>query len=553
MRRARRVAAVCLILCVPVALFSQTDRDIALLYVEAAAEAMSGGEAERAGQLMEIAREFAPQSSDVLYLSASIDSLERETTMLAIARARSAVDNASWDRYRPLHGAVLLSELLNRVGRPSESIAVLEATGQTPDVPDELLAEFYFESLRALTALGRLSDADSLLAIARDRFPNDPRYFLFVIEREPTVTEEHRLELERLTDGPDAFRWVDSLNRLLFEYALRAPTDAEREWAVSRLSQREWDDARLARAMLPQASDRALSWFLAHDGVSDLSAFFELLETLGSDDARAIREAATAFNGWSERDSDDDGFWNERVAVENGAMIRWQRDLDQDGIVELGVAFGSAGPIEVVRRDEETTVRLRYSQYPYLGEGEIATQLGSEVFVLRPRAVRLDVMQPLSDEGPRFDGTSRVSESVRTVRRRELIAAAIRIDHIRADGTIAERIFNEAGTRSRILRDESGDGAWDHFMLNDGGFVVSGVRDIDGDGYHEVAEAYRNGRLVAVAIDSDDDGVPEVFEQYDRLGAREWDVNEDGRIDVREFSFWTDSVLREFPLSDQGR
>lgn len=553
MRRTRRVVAVCLILCFPVVLFSQTDRDIALLYVEAAEEALSGGEAERADQLMQIAREFAPQSSDVLYLSASVDSLERETTVLAIERARSAMEHASWGRYSPIHGAVLLSSVLNRAGRSSESIAVLESTALTPDAPDEIVGDFYYQSLRALNALGRLSDADSLIAVARDRFPNDPRYFQFVVERERTVTREHRLELERLIGAPDASRWGESLNRLLFEYTMRAPTETEREWATGRLSQRGWNDARLARAMLPDAPDRALGWFLAHDGVTDLAVYFELLESLDADGASAIRQAASEFTGWSERDTDEDGFWNERVGVENGAMVRWQRDLDQDGIVELDVTFGVAAPSEVVVRDEETTVRLRFSQYPYLAEGEIATQLGSEVFVLRPRAVRFDVMQPLSSEGPRFDGASRVSGSVRRVRRRELIAASIRIDHIRADGSIAERIFNEAGTRSRILRDESGNGVWDHFMLTDGGLVVSGVRDIDDDGYHEVAEAYRNGRLVAIAIDSDDDGVPEVFEQYDRLGAREWDVNEDGRIDVREFSFWTDSVLREFPLSDQDR
>ncbi|MFW5784454.1 MAG: hypothetical protein ACOCY8_08055, partial [Spirochaetota bacterium] len=76
---------------------------------------------------------------------------------------------------------------------------------------------------------------------------------------------------------------------------------------------------------------------------------------------------------------------------------------------------------------------------------------------------------------------------------------------------------------------------------------------LDGDGYYEVAEGYRNGRLVALAVDSDDDGEPEVFEREAGVPVREWDINGDGVIDVREFSWWTDEVIREFPLAEQRR
>ncbi|MFW6313732.1 MAG: tetratricopeptide repeat protein [Spirochaetota bacterium] len=553
MTRARRVAGVCLFLCCSALLVAQTDSDISLLYVEAAEEALSGGDVGRAEQLMEIAREFAPRSSDVLYLSASIDSMDRDTTMRAIDRARSAVDNASWQRYTAMRGAVLLASLLNRTDRQPEAIAVLEATEEAPDTADGVLAEYYYELLRALHVTGRQADVDSLLALARDRFPDDPRYFKFVLEGERSVSREHRLELERLMEAADSDRWESPLNALLFEYAVRAPTEGERRWAVSTLEAREWRDARLARAILPDEPDRAVSWFLDNGGPAELGVYFELLGALDSENAERLRASASEFSGWSQRDTEGDGLWNERVRVEGGTVVLWQRDMDQDGTVELEVEFGPSEPTGVVIRDEVTAVRLGYSRYPFLEQGEIATELGREVFVLRPRSIRLDVMQPLAAEGPGFDGESRVAGSVRRVGRQELIAAAIQTDHVRADGTIAERIFNEAGTRSRILRDESGNGVWDHLMLNDGGFVTSGLRDIDGDGYYEVAEAYRNGRLVAVAIDSDDNGIPEVFEQYDTHGAREWDLNEDGRIDVREFSFWTDSILREFPLSEQGR
>ena len=126
-----------------------------------------------------------------------------------------------------------------------------------------------------------------------------------------------------------------------------------------------------------------------------------------------------------------------------------------------------------------------------------------------------------------------------------------------ADGRIVEDRMLEDGVVLRSSRDTNGDGAMDHLVVYESGLPVTALRDIDGDGYFEVAEAYVDGRISMIIVDEDDNGTPDVTE-HARTGARdgadrEWDLDQDGVIDVREFGIWTDSVRRQFPFLENDR
>ena len=77
--------------------------------------------------------------------------------------------------------------------------------------------------------------------------------------------------------------------------------------------------------------------------------------------------------------------------------------------------------------------------------------------------------------------------------------------------------------------------------------------DIDFDGYFEVAIQYERGVETATLIDEDDNGVPETAEFSRNGGIREWDLNEDGAIDVAEFGIWTEQIEAQFPIIDARR
>ncbi len=554
MRRAWRAGVCCLLLALPVAIGAQQDRDIALLYVEAAYDAYRDGRLERARRLSDVAREFAPASSDALYVAALLAAEDRSEIRSSIDLTARALQAARWQSFRETHAAVLAARLWNRVGEHEEAALLLGRTTLLPDTAAALRSSYYYERARALHELGREAERDAVLDLARDRFPDDPRLVWFMIRSEPFPSVEYRRELERLIRADASSEYGPDLDDLLFEYGMRAPVPQEAAWALSELDGRGWSEPRLALLELDLDAERAVDRFLARDGWTDYRTGRALLTRVETEYADRLGEAAREYTGMSVIDDDRDGVWNERIAVADGMVTRWERDADQDGQAEVDLSFAGDEPAAVrLAAPGVPPVDLEYGQYPFVSRASIGAEIGSELFVLRPRSVRLEALEELPSAGPVFGSVVELVDEPRTVERDELVSAAIRIDLVREDGTVAERTFREAGVARQIMRDGDGDGAWDHLLLSDGGFATSGVRDLDGDGYYEVAEGYRNGRLVALAVDSDDDGEPEVFEREAGVPVREWDINGDGVIDVREFSWWTDEVIREFPLAEQRR
>ena len=549
MRRASPVAVVCL-LVVHAHAAADPSPEMALLYTDAAYEALLAGELERAARLATVAREFDEASSDALYVSGLMAASRQETTGAAIGYAELAVDRDTWRRFTAAHGAVLLASLHNRTGNHESAAELLASTPRTPAMSAETLADSYYEHLLARSSLGRIADPDDLLAPARDRFPDDPRFFRFLLEMERFPSLEYRLEIERLLAQPAATDANPVIDELVYEYARRAPVAGERHWARQELERRQWHDARLA--LLFEDDRASLEAFLIRGGFSDFGVYRELAHRMTGEARDALLRGAGRYDGESYVDTGRDGYWNERLLVEQGAVVRWDRDQDQDGVVEVSVVFGPLEPETVVLRDS-STLRLSYGQYPFVSHGEISGESGVERFVLRPRAVELRIMVSLPSDGPRFDSDVLLSPSIRPISRPELTGAAITIDRVRPDGTITERIYQHEGLARQVLRDDTGDGKWDRLLLFDHGEAVVGVRDLTGDGSFEVAEGYRDGRLVALAIDTNGDGVPDVFEHDEAVSTREWDLNGDGRIDAREFRIWTDSVVREFPVTERLR
>ncbi len=549
MRRTWPAAVVCL-LVVHAHVAADPSPEIALLYTEAAYEALLAGELAQAERLAAVARELDEDSSDTHYVCGLVASWRRETTREAIRYAELAVRLDRWRRFTGFHGAVFLAGLYNRVGDHAAASDLLASTPGIPAVSEQTLADSYYEHLLARAALGRIAGPDDLLMAARDRFPDDPRFFRLLLEMEPYPSPDHRLEIERLLDRAAAGSANRLIEELIYDYALRATTAPEREWAREHLVRTQWSDPRLA--LLVDGDRAAIETFLVRDGFSDFDVYRELIRRTSDDGRDALLRAADRYNGESYRYVTRDGFWNERLTVQGGAVIRWDRDHDQDGVAELSVTFGTATPEEVVLRGD-TTARLRYAQYPFLGAGEIAGNSGIERFVLRPRSVEFRVTAALPPEGPRFSSEVQLKPSVRTISRAELAAAAVTIEQVRADGTIAERMYLHEGQTRQLLRDERGDGRWDRYVRYDRGVPVAGVRDLTGDGSFEAAEGYRDGRLVALAVDTTGDGIPDVFEYDETESVREWDLNGDGLIDAREFRIWTDSVTREFPVIERLR
>lgn len=560
MRRVWRAAAICLLALVAgpsarSAYATEASGEIASLYVKAASEALADGLVDRAARLVAIAREFDPGSSDALFLAATIERGNPAGVRTALQLAALAIESDAWVRYTRLHAMVLRASLQNRTGAHDAAASELAEAVVTPDIPSSLLSDYYYERVAALHALDLARERDALLRVARDRFPDQARFYWFTLQAEPSPSREYRRDIEHLIDVGDGNRSVlfPSVEEIVFVYGERAPTPAERAWAVEQLDAMQWAHPALALLLVRDDAAGSVDRYLGSGGLRDFGVYRALRDAVRESDELASRlgDAAAVFTGSSVIDPQRDGVANERIVVESGRVTRWDVDADQDGRPEIRVDFDERAPRTLVLGHADGERTVRYGQYPFVDEVTVPVEAGRERYVLRHRSVRLESVVALPDAGPIFGSDLRPARPVRVPAVSQLVAAAVRIDLVGQDGVVLERSHLSGGSRREVQRDTDRDGAWDHLILTDGGFATRGLRDLDGDGYFEVAEGYRNGSLVALAVDSDDDGMPDVFEQTPGVPVREWDLNEDGRIDVREFAWWTESVLTEFPLAGQ--
>ena len=346
-----------------------------------------------------------------------------------------------------------------------------------------------------------------------------------------------------------------SLARLILDYASIAPNSAERRWAVDRYREAGGDDPRIAVVLLPDDPGAAVELFLTLDGFGSLDAVDAIVGAARDAAAGAmslLAAAAADFSGESFRDADRDGFWEERVVVEDGTIVAWERDVRQDGTIDQRITLidGEIAAFEVL--DEVAARTVRYGLYPFVESVRMRFPDGERHFVLRPRSLTLRVVDLLPEGGPTILSGFSVRDDASVPAQSDLQRNATHVDEMRQDDVL-ERRFMEAGVVAFVARDSNGDGSWDHLLMADRGVPVRAVRDSNFDGRFDVTEGYRDGELVALAIDSTGDDVPDVFYGVDESAFVDWDLDGDGRIDVREYREWRGAVLRSFPLTGVNR
>ena len=526
------------------------NRDIAAIHVASAADAIAAGDDERAEALLNRAVETDSSFSDPRYLLATIASETQVRTSEAIDLLRTALVLGAWSRYSFDEASVLLAELYVRTGQNFDALEVLSAVDTaTPLFPESLLARVLLARIEALRGEERIDEADNELVRARDRFPDDPAFFLIELSDEPIPSLRYRDELNRLlrvSSEPG-----DALLAALLVYAETAPTQSESEWAADQYEELGGRYPAIALARRRFVPTGSIDSFLALGGVShpDLIA---RLGDLDPDEQEQIDAAVAAYSGVATVDADRDGWYEERMDVSSGVVMRWDVDRNEDGQNEASVSFGRTLPASVSVTTDSGDSLVRYDRYPYVQSVELPRLGGAERLILRPRATTFMVVNGIPADGPRYGAGMSISAPLPVFDLLAAERATTVTEELDADGLVRERRYLEEGVVVRVADDSDGDGRWDYLVVMDDGLPAAAVRDLDGDGYFEVSEGYERGRLVIRAIDENDNGTPEIVERRDE-SSRNWDVNEDGEIDIREFTSWVDEVLGEFGFLELNR
>jgi tetratricopeptide (TPR) repeat protein len=549
-----RAVPLAVLFLVTLSLAADPSGAIADLYVESGMQAFEQGEYEQALMLAEQALDFAPDSSDAHTLAALVYARQQAGGEQAIAHLELALDANSFSRYVPAVATISLGSLLNRTGESQRAASILGELSLPATLDWGLRADYWNALIQAYADSGQLEDADAALEGARDLHPNDARIAAHELAREPLPSLEYRLEIERLIaersrereldDAPELF----ALQQLVLDYGLAVDLPSEREWAAEQYISLNGAHPMVSVLYLDSDPNQAFDLFSELDGAASIESALAYAER---DSVELITPVLEQFTGVAFLDADLDGFWEQEHTVLSGMVTRIRRDRDQNGSVELDIAIGEGNVRSARLETPRAAYEFKYLLYPFVNEVSVITDDGKESFVLEPRRVSLRLLEVVPADGLRLSQFPEVLDEIRVPQVSELRERAVRVDRYDDDGVRRVRTYQASGEMVFTGVDENGDGVFDLLTLQEGGFPTRQVRDIDFDLYFEVVEEFRGGRRVARAVDEDDDGFPEILEYERSSSIRDWDLNHDGRIDVREFLNWGDSVIREFPFLEQ--
>jgi len=531
------------------------SRPAAAALVAHAAAARASGDSAAAVDLVRRALELSPGFSDALFLRASIRLQDRAGTRQAIDDLRAAVASASWDAADPDEASLALGETLLRTRHAAEAVPLLEAAAERrPSDPRALAA-----LAAAYRAAGRADAARTAYERGRARFPAEPAFTLGlsgILEAAGRRDEAFALVDAAAADAPSEVR-------LLVRRAELEGDPSRRIAAVERAlaaGSRDPLAAVLGLESHPpaEAARRYLGLFLADGGPARVDLAERAARALAADPAlaRDLEQALRGATGSRVLDRDGDGWWEERWELVQGAVTRWIRDADQDGVSEYDATLDDGRPVSLsYDAAPQIGFTIAYGVYPWIASVAETGPGGSRTWTLANRALGAPF---LGQDIPRVPTADEVEQ------------AAVRLEEEAAPGRGVRRVDLQDGLRRYLEEDADGDGAIDHRLWYANGSPVRGTRDLNGDGGFEGAETWSGGKLARLSVDTDGNGRFDYAETYQpsaqatdghggpRPGtaertARLWDYNEDGRDDSRETSDGTGGLVREFSTKADGR
>jgi len=356
----------------------------------------------------------------------------------------------------------------------------------------------------------RFGEARKVLETARARLPADPSVMVALL-RDARVGEGR-----------------ETLVPAYFALSARRPeTDAAAAVAAMRLD--------------PGAAGSYLDGFLAAGGAGNLEQLEAVRSLLaGAGDAVAKLDGALAtWTGVRLSDTDGDGFPDHRYRLEQGALVEWGVDDNQDGLEELQVTMGKDGvPLRVTfqewagRSDPQKelgeALTLEYAGYPWVRRALYRQSARRREYELDPEAYRFRVLR-----AGRPATSPLLPSDFGAPREADIRGASWRCsDYLLPQELLLARCQLSGGAIVRVDADTDGDGRMDHIVLYREGLPVEGKRDLDEDGTYETHEEYVDGILVRIEIDADGDGKPEYVRSYIGGGSEAWDLDSDGTLDV---------------------
>jgi tetratricopeptide (TPR) repeat protein len=537
------------------------DRAAAEQYLAEARSQASAGAWDSAVALLEDALQFHPDSSESMYLYATIRLREQATTLEGLNLLERALAANTWTVTDPQAASTELARVLARTRRYARARQVLAGLsggsastepGRGPGLGARHNPEAALLWAQTLRGLGDPARAAAYLEEAVARYPKEPGLYL-ELARTRQVLRHTARALESLSRGrrelPQAAELTLEAGRLEGERGrrLRLLGDYVEQGGKSPAA------AALALSLGPSDRKPWLDRFLDWGGNAALGPLDMLLayyRTRPGPSADELMQAVRGYNGNRTLDQDEDGWYEELYVFQSGALFSWTLDRDQDGVAEAQARFIAGQPRSLTVGGLE----YEFSSYPFLSQVVVREDGARQAYELEPYKRRLEAFlgQPPFGPGNR-PASLRLRLRAEPLPDQQAIRGLAYAMRETLPGGEERRYTLQAGQVERLEEQPYDEGRWARIVYYARGLPVDGKRDLNHDGVYEVRETYTAGKLTGIAEYRHGGERPEFWQEFAPQGVRSfWDYDGNGTADCRETERSDGAVLLEFSTRLNG-
>ncbi len=517
----KRLVFLCILLfAASLDVFAERSHDAAVsdLYVRNSYNLFSEGKMGEAGKLLDLALEFEEENPDALYLAGLIAGRGQKGLREAVRLFEKACSSSEWDIFSRSDAWFALGRALLSLREASASLRAFSEAREAQSANPE----FYLFFSRALAESGETREAVRFLRAAVKGFPNNSALKRLLAAYDPQyITELSRQYFE--VGDPSVF------DAGLLEEAVRfAPNPGLKGRLIDEYTKRFGESLAVSVEDLRNGSppsEEALRRLVGLGLFKSQEFTVKLYASIEDESAKAVLISLfSGFSGVANLDENDDGIPEAFSVFKDGSLVSRTVDRDQDGVPEFSLQF-SSGRLE--RAEIPNGIAILYSFYPFVRDISFsAGTLRSLTLAEREFSYPLVQLSPVPFIPPEITPPGAVAES----RLAHLVQKGKEVSlsgfgsldwEVLQDGILLEHTQLPVG--AKIIR-----------TLKDGTITRASI-SVDGDDEPEVFEDYRNGNLIARRWDADHDGVDEFITQYGSPVMNLWDVNMDGRTDIRSY------------------
>lgn len=570
-----RIAAAvfCLLSIVPIFADSRLrtasgdDSAVAASYVSYALQSIEQGLWDDANRILEAASDFADVSSDASYLLGLVQKNMGRPVASVLESVRIARKTARWNLFSDYDAALIEVQLLLRIRAFNEGLSLLATLPVNADTA--------YYRLRAYAGLENTVQYLNQLRFILSAYPYDARPLRFYLRqagrRLPYSGEQALMDRiiralpVLMQNNPDlaylAAPFVSDKDyriRLIAEY--RAVQDTDSESLIPALENGLIDESTALRELFSTET---------HDRTQEPSLDRALLDSvwklLRHDESRLqFQREISQYSGWIVEDEDGDEYYESRTLYRSGMPLRYLYDADQDGVLELDIAFFDGMPVSadmILYSDPESpaflkplqtgnrrTAQLVWERYPYLQ----SVRVESYTYIPAPNGFPLS---PVHFDGlipgvPDFPVLYPVRDALLPrLSDRALLSFALIVERPGsfAPGSIERiRILESVPLKSEEWHEDRIIAITDY----DRGRPFMQYIDMNLDGRMETRRRFRlsdeihddpfniNAELEYMESDLNGDGLYEYAEYYNRDGSilKSWDTTGDGHRNYQELT-----------------